>query len=54
MLATRATKQAKAGLVLGLTMACAVMGASFAMAQPALAANHLPRDVQAHYKKSVG
>ena len=25
MLATRATKQAKAGLVLGLTMACAVM-----------------------------
>ncbi len=37
MLATRATKQAKAGLALGLTMACAVIGTSFAMAQPASA-----------------
>ena len=51
MLATRATKQAKAGLALGLTMACAVMGTSFAMAQPASAVDHLPRDVQAYYKK---
>lgn len=54
MLATRATKQAKASLALGLTMACAVMGSSFAIAQSASAANHLPRDVQAHYKKVWG
>ena len=52
MLATRATQQAKAGLALGLTMVC--VGASFAMAQPASTADHLPRDVQAHYKKVWG
>ncbi len=54
MLAIRATKQAKAGLALGLTMACAVMGTSFAMAQPVSAVDHLPRDIQAHYKKVWG
>ena len=50
----RATKQAKDGSALELTMACSVMGASCAMAQLAFAANHLPRDVQAHDKKVWG